>query len=303
MKPRFLKMAGFLCLALIFLLAGCQPAKTAAAPEEFTFETFAQVNALSNVLGKYKSARVESTYYEPSSNNGEWTSYQYKDIFVNGDKGIARYSIWESGKETAVFKDSAYNKYPDGTFGVVGFVGGDYYEEYYLPNVAGLIYVPYEGEKLLSNTVENGVRKLVIQANTEGSYGEYIGLPQGSIETIYELDLTSGLVLRASESIMIDGKKQLLAEGRILYGEDDAFEPEYVRLCRDMSETRTVHLVQNAGTPEEKTYTFTLPKKVKFIPEAFSEFEMYTDPAYTVPHEGSPAGEYPDETTLYIKLY
>lgn len=303
MKAKKITAVGFIVLMLIILAAGCGPAKTAEAAGDFSMEGLANTNSTESVFKKFNSVRVESTYYTLSE-SGEWTTYQHTRTLVKGNDGFSIYTVWSSGSENAIFKDIAYFKHPDGRYGFYACIDGGCYEQLYLPELVGLIYAPIMGEKVTSNTVENGVRRLVVQSDIEGSYAESLGITQGVIESVYELDVESGLILRASESAVTGGKAQKLAEGSIHYGENDAFtEPEYVALCRDMSDTRTVHYVLDAGKPEEKTFTFTLPKKAELAIYPEDVFGTYSDPEYAVAYFGPPDGIEPDEITIYVKKF
>jgi hypothetical protein len=67
-----------------------------------------------------------------------------------------------------------------------------------------------------------------------------------------------------------------------------------------MRETRTVNYIRDPGTPEEKVFTFTIPKNAALRPGTMEEYAYFEDADCTVPYEEK-EGEYPDEITVYMK--
>jgi hypothetical protein len=97
------------------------------------------------------------------------------------------------------------------------------------------------------------------------------------------------------------GERRLLSESEIVYGEHDDFEqPEYVLMSKDMSETRTMFFVRDPAAPQEKIFTFIVPKAATVYPATTEAFEYFWDAEFTVPYVWE-SGGYPDEMTLFMQ--
>jgi hypothetical protein len=295
--------AGLLCLILLCLMAGCGGPAQKDAADSFTLEDLARCNTYDVVFGEYSSVRTESKYYDfelPAGGRGDFTQTAF---FIKGSGGVSTYTDFSFGFAYAVEGRNVYHN-DDGKYSVLAFFDDGFYEEAYLPVITKWIaYAPTEGEEVISCSVEGGIRKLVTnaRASAEEDFATW-GIPDGTIETHYELDAKSGLLLRdISYLITDDGSRRVMGEGELHYGKDDNFQPpEYVLCCRDKAETRTVRFVRDPNTPQEKAFTFTLPKGIDLSPATVKEYEYFTDTECTALYEWD-AGDYPDELTLYMK--
>jgi len=296
-------VAGVLCLILLCAAAGCGGPASKDVADSFTLEDLERCNAFDVVFEDYGSARIESKFYDFDLPGGDRGDFTQTSVFVKGDSGVSMYTDFSFGFAYAVEGRNVYQRDENGSYSVLAFFDDGYYEEAYLPTVSKwILYVPTEGEELISSSVTGGVRNLVTNTLTSDVDDYTMWGIEGIVDTNYELDAESGLLLKVTDYLTgDDGNRRLLAEAEIRYGQDDGFTPpEYVTLCKDTTETRTVHFVRDPGTAEEKTFTFTLPKKAALHPAAMEEFELYKDPEFTVLLEEM-TGEFPDEATLYMK--
>jgi hypothetical protein len=131
---------------------------------------------------------------------------------------------------------------------------------------------------------------------------EEMGIPNGTAEFVYGLDAKSGLLQNIEGNIFTNPSLSMpYMRCEVTFGKDNNFQPpDYVTRCKDMTETRTVRYVREPGTPNEKTFTFTLPKSADLYPAVIETYAYFEDAACTVPYEAK-SGDYPDELTIYMK--
>lgn len=288
-------------LLLILLVAGCG----GSPPEDgFTLADLERLNSHDAVFGQHSDVRTFSTFYDfevPDMDRGDFTQ---ETFFIKEEDGVGVYTEFGFGYAYAITGGNVYRLDEDGDFGIIAFFDDGYYEAYYLPIITEWVaYTPTEGEEIASVTVENGIRRVIthVRASRAEDF-EMWGLPDGIIESVYELDARSGLLMRETNYLTPDGgERRLLSESVIEYGKHDDFTPpEYVLMSKDMSATRTMLFVRDAGTPEERIFTFTLPKAATVYPATMENYVYFLDAEFTVPYVREPGG-YPDELTLYMK--
>jgi hypothetical protein len=68
-----------------------------------------------------------------------------------------------------------------------------------------------------------------------------------------------------------------------------------------MTETRTVNFVRDSLTPEERVFTFTIPKNASVFPVTMEPYEYFTDAEGTVSYMGTFSDGISDELTFYMK--
>ena len=297
-------ITGILCLALICLTAGCGGSAPKNVQDSFTLEDLERRNNIDAVFGKYQSIRVEAIFYDfdlSDRNDGDFTQ---SSVFVKGNYGVSVYTEFSFGEMYAVENRNVYHKYADGTYGLAAFFDDGLYEEYYLPIITQWIaYTPTDGEEIISVSAESSIRKVVTNARASAAEGfDDWGIPDGIVESNYELDEKSGLLLREADYLITDdGSRRILSETQIHYGKDDSYNsPEYVALCKDMTEARTVRFVRLANTADEKVFTFTVPKGIILRPAAMEEYEYYEDAECTILYDLN-TDDYLDGLTLYMK--
>jgi len=290
-----------ICFVLFIPAVGCG---STTAEDSFTLADLKRLNSHEAVFGTYSSIRTVSTFYDfeaPGMDRGDFTQYAF---FVRGENGINVFVGFSFGYAYAIVDGNVFLQDEDGDFGIIAFFDDGYFETYYLPIATDSpVYQPTEGEEIVSVTVENGIRRVIthVRASNAEDFDMW-GLPDGIIESIYELDTESGLLIRETNYLTPDGgERRLLAESEVVYGEHDDFElPEYVVMSMDMSATRTMFFVQDVGTADERIFTFVLPKAATAYPATMEEFEYFWDAEFTVPYVWEPGG-YPDEMTLYMQ--
>ena len=280
-----------LCLALFFLMAGCTQNQA-----DLTLEDLYRLNTADAIYEKYSGVSHKSTYYDVALSTGGRGDFTHTATYFK--EGSRLYADFSFGYAYAVEGRNVYFKGEDGLYGVYAFFDDGYFEETYLLYATEWSYYePEDGEKILSDTTENGVRKVVGQIDAgNDAYWSSWGI-EGIMESVCEFDAKSGLMFRDTAYLLNGEDRRLFSVTEITHGNDDGSDfvpPEYVTLCKDMTNTRTVRFI----TPEQETFTFTVPKNAVISPAMIEDFELYRDQAFTILHE---AVEYPDELTLYIK--
>jgi hypothetical protein len=277
------------------MAAGCGSA-------DFTLEDLERLNSYDAIFGKYSSMRTLSTFYDfelPGMDRGDFTQ---DSVYVQRADEVSVYTEFGFGYAYAIEGRNHYVS-DNGVYSITAFLDDEYFDTYYLPYVTlYFAYAPTEGEEVVSVSVSKGVR--TVTTNVRASAAEdfaMLGIPDGIIESVYELDAKSGLLMREINYLIPDdGERRLMSDTVVEYGKHDNFTvPEYVRACTDMSVTRTVHFIRFAGTVQEKVYTFTLPKNIAVYPATMEYYYYFTDAELTVPYDW-PSGDFPDEQTLYM---
>ena len=262
-----------------------------------TAQYLEQRNSIGAVFAEHSSVYLESRYYDLDLRGlgGEYVTENV--VFVMRNGGISAhvdYSFEDGYTDGLTIEhENVYFYYPNGAFGKYAFFGDGYFETFYLPNITETInYTLNESELFISDSSENNIRTLI--SHTDASA---YGISSGVIETVYELEAESGFLLSAVFSVKTDGDSKLYGEITLTYGQHDSFaEPEYVVLCKDMSETRTVSFIM----PDGETINHVLPKNAFLVPVAMADYEYYEDPEYTVPFDMW-SNDFPDEMTVYVR--
>ena len=296
-------IAALLCLILFCLTAGCGARAQKGAESSFTLEDLERFNRIDAVLEEYSSVRTQSKYYDFELPGGGRADFRQTTVFVKGNSGLNMYTDTDFGYEYAIEGRNVFHK-DGGVVFITLFFDDGYYEEAYLPTITEwFAYYPSDGEEILSVSVADGTRTMVTnsRASVEDDF-EMWGLPDGTIETNYKLDVSSGFLLQdVSYLITDDGNRRLLAEMEVLYGKDDFFTPpEYVGLCKNISQTRMVRFVRDPNTPQEKIFSFDVPKGVGISPATMEAYDYFTNAECTIMYDWN-TGDYPDELTLYMK--
>ena len=288
-----------LCLGIICTLAACNSTK----PDEsnFTISDLERGVTLDAVMSRYSSYRQVSTYYI-NSEDGDVTEIEQTTIGFKKDGRVIIYTDTGFG-ESYVIEDGNLYAYSNGMYGVAAFIDDGYFEQsvYYL-QTKWVTYTPTEGEEIVSVSDSDGIRTVITNLDSVNfmNYEEW-GLPHGQITLTYRLDLENGYILETEGYVTVDGEKKMLVSSKVVYGEDDAFElPEFVALCKDMTETRTVTYIFEPGVTKQGTYTFTFPKSAFLMGLFMGEYEYFNDPEFTDPHTRD-YDEPPAELTVYLK--
>ena len=268
--------------------------------DDFTLEDLKRSIGIDAVFAMYSSVRVESGYYDYDPSGEGASDLTKTSVFVRRNGVISRHDGFDDGYEYTIELDGVYFSFSDGSIGKYAFFGDGYFENYYLPYLTQWIdYFPTEGERIVSVTVENGVRVVVIHIDVaDEEQAGVFGAEDGFIESVYELDAVSGLQLGRRVYAVSGDARRLIVESRLTYGQDDDFaEPEYLLQVKSPGETRTVRFIM----PDGDVITHVLPKNAVLYPVSLWALEFYEDPGYTVPFEGWD-GDYPDEAVLYVKI-
>ena len=291
MKKIKSKIAALLAFMLLILAAGCTQSKTG-----FTLEELERNNTADAVFETYSSLRTESTFYEFELPDGGKGDFNQTTVYLKGDNRM--YSEFSFGYAYAIEGTNVYFKNYDGSYGVHAFFDDGYFEEVYLPYVTKwFLYTPTDGEEIFSVSDDKGIRKVETRSDAAAEEDFELWGIEGIIESVYELDAKNGLFLRSASHLLNGDDRRLMSESEAIYGNNDNFTPpEYVMLCKDMTHTRIVRFI----TPEQETFTFTIPKDAMLSPTTMEVYEYYEDQTLTIIYEDTP-GNYPDELILYMK--
>jgi len=288
------------CLFITLALAGC------GAPKEisdvFTLEDMENHNVANAVFQNHASVRTKSVYYGFDMPGDSDESTQ-NAVFVKNGGGIKVYTDFSFGYAYAIENGKMYFEEDDGTYGMHAFFDDGYFEEYYLPSGSKWIaYVPTKGEEVVSRSIAKDVLTLVTEVRASNAEEfESLGIPDGIVECVYEMDAASGLIHRIHDYLTPDGgEKRLLSERDVIYGKDDGFiPPDYVLRCRDLTESRTITFIREPGEATEKGFDFTVAKGAKLIPLTMETWEYYDDPECTSVNELT---DLPDGAVIYMRI-
>ena len=258
----------------------------------YMLEDLERSHTVDAILEDYPSVRTELLFYD----FGSLGDYSITSVFLKN----RTYLDFSYENAYWVENEGVYFKKADGSYGMFAFLGDGCFEAYYMPYIDGeeQLYRRTDTEEIFSVSEENGVRKIVtLTDSADDIYLTNWGF-DGILETIYETDAESGLMLRVTVYLLNGGERRLLFEENFIYGEDDGFMPEFVTLCKDMTDTRTVRFI----TPEQEIFTFAVPKGAYIIPATIEAYEYYLDEMFTVPYdEEETQDDAPDELTIYMK--
>ena len=289
---------------IIFTTAGCGESSPEIPEDSFTLEDLVRSNSYDVIFSQYSAVFTSSAYYGFMI-DGEPIDLRQSSAHVKGENGMNLYVEFDDGNVYAIADGNVYRHLVTGEYGVVAFFDDGYFEAYYQPYVTEwLAFMIVDNEEIVSVSVEDGIRTVVTHVRTSDMEDfELWGIPSGVIECTYELDAESGIYLRQTNYLTPDdtGERRLLSVTEMRYGNAEDFTvPEYVQKSRDMSETRTVTFIRDPNTPEEKAFTFTVPKNAALFPEPMGDFSYFLDAEGTVAYVRTP-GEYPNELTIYMK--
>lgn len=185
------------------------------------------------------------------------------------------------------------------------------YEEYAADPMSQplTLYMYDEAEKVVTSEEKDGV--LYIETENEYFLQEfaediaYAGYDMEDVESMtlaYEADAKSLELLKIENKLKLkDGKEVVLADVvRVMDCEE--YQPDEQLMAEVFSDdARSVTIITDAGTENEKSYTQTIGKDGEIIPSFGEEFEyaLYLDPECTEEFEG--AEENPKEATYYLK--
>ena len=291
-------------ILMIYLTAGCGGSPPEAAKENYTLEDLIRSNSYDVIFSQYSAVFTESAFYDFNVNGVVFDLHQ-SSAHVKGENGMNLYVEFDDGTIYAIADGNVYRHLVTGEYGIVAFFDDGYFETYYKPYVTEWIaFMVMDNEEIISVSVERGIRTVVTHIRTSdlGDFDMW-GLPDGIIECIFEVDAESGIYLRSFNYLLPDdaGERRLLSVTEMHYGNaEDFIIPEYIIKSRDMSETRTVTFIRDPNTPDEKTFTFTVPRTAALFPEPMGDFLYFLDAEGLIPYERTP-GEYPIELTLYMK--
>jgi hypothetical protein len=233
--------AGLLYFILLCITAGCGDS---ASEDGFTLEDMANANTTDAIFKTYKSVRSESKFYNLNLPDGEKGDFTQTAVYVKQNDAVTAYVRSIYGDEYSIeqgVQAQVYYKETDGTYGVYAFFDDGYFDEVFLPGITTQILFstdPELGEKLVSQTVEGGIRKLTTRMDSSNIPGaEEMGIPKGTVEFVYGLDAKSGLLQNIEGNIFTNPNLSMpYIQCEVTLGKDDNFQPpEYVVRCKDMT--------------------------------------------------------------------
>ena len=292
-------MKKIVILLIFCLVVGCSSGED-APKADFTLEELEQTNNIDAVFAKYNSVRTTSIFYDFNYPGAETANFSETTVLVKGSNGITAYVENSFGYAYAIEKDNVYFQNPDGAYGLYAFFDDGYFEGYYLPYITEwVMYASSEAEYFISDITADGVRVITTHIDTgkNPEEAEIWNFEAGAvIEIIYELDPQSGLIQNITTFTLKDGNQdKILMTGSVVYGQDDDYiPPEFVGLCKDMTDTRTVRFIRG-----DETFTFTIPAQAVLYPLTTEDYEFFTDPEHTVPFIANE--DYSDGITVYMK--
>jgi len=303
---KFYKLIAVMLILVLSICttAGCGESPPKITEDSFTLEDLVRSNSYEVIFSQHSAVFTVSTYYDFLVDGVAYNLHQ-NSAHVKDENGMSLYVEFDDGTIYAIADGNVYRHLINGEYGVVAFFDDGYFETYYLPYVTEWIaFMVMDNEEIVSVSVEDGIRTIVTHVRTSdmGDFDMW-GLPDGIIECIFVVDAESGIYLRSFNYLIPAdaGERRLLSTTEMRYGNaEDFIIPEYVQNSRDMSETRTVTFIRDPNTPEEKPFSFTLPKNVSLFPEPMDYFSYFLDAEGLIPYERTP-GEYPAELTIYMK--
>ena len=182
------------------------------------------------------------------------------------------------------------------------------YEKYFEEPLRNLICLKLEGERVIFSGEENGMLTVETVMNREDAVREYPD--DNNITEMEETDLYVQKYVADTETYEIqeyfeyiekaDGTRKLIRESKLSYDGEKYEVSEELKAQLDSGDTRTVTLIADPGTDNEKEYSVSVCKGgiVQIIlGEGYSTF--YSDEACTQVYEGIADRE--NDKTLYTK--
>lgn len=296
-------VSGVLLVLMAAVLTGCngenqdteEPQETGLAQEDIAFlKELEEVNAIDSMAER--NGRVFYTITEITADGTEDSYTVYEDearYVLTDDYGIL---IEENG--------DVYGMDTEQGIPYHSLFIGDAYEDFVTDYKQKLVYAYDTEERITSKEVKDGMIYLETELPIElaGGYYEAYGYTSDNVDYIlseYEIDSETKEIFRL-KTYMVSGEKKALYSEVVLEKECEEYVPD--QELRDGvfgGEARTVSVITDAGTAEEKTYTQTVTKggEISFyIPEEFEE-TLYADAACT---EAVEADRTSDQT-VYLK--
>lgn len=267
----------------------------AVALEDVTVEAMVAANSLEAVLENYDSILYDSNegYLRYASADGQYVEGYGEDHMIQGNIG---YGIMEDGTYYGIVFTDNYLEDP--------YYGG-FYE-----------YIAIDGETTsqeeLQDVTDNGdgtyTMTTLLTAEKLAEYaGEDSGYPEGSYaEVVYILDAaTLAAQDGGSETVYdADGNEINKIEYTISYNvEEPEGMKELEERLADTENLRTLHVIAEPGTDQEKTYTAYAQngEGIAIRTGSGTSVEIYTDEACTELLESTSEEDRVGEQTVYVK--
>jgi hypothetical protein len=302
------KIAGCLILVLLFVIpAGCSQSSPKSAQKYFTLAELKEISDIDAILSQFGQVRAEIKYYNLEGTldytgiktivkeDNDWKMNMYVDVDNPGDSNDISY---------AYVNGELYDYWPkDGSYRVALYLDDGRFETDYAPfTTTNILDANYDVGGITSVSTEGDTQIYVIHEQNDAYTESIYGVTGATLETIHYTDAGTGIVRQADNYMLLNGERKLLIEADITYGEDVDFTvPEYVTRCMDRSETRSITYKINAGTSDEKTYSYTVPKNALAKLFTVKEYDTFTDPQYETLYTVPENADFPDETILYLK--
>ncbi|MCD8239405.1 MAG: hypothetical protein LUC92_08735 [Clostridiales bacterium] len=281
------------CLAAIF--TGCGSGSAAVSDEtaevseeseeaengeENVLKAAAEAEQIYNLLSKYDNVYYKTAYYDA---DGEeyLTEYEYadKDMYVSEE---------DSGDIYIATADRIMGLDADGNVSEYVVMDGSGYD-YWTADKEDFMFTYNDEEEVLSQTEEDGNIIVSSRLDTDEGYEEYT----------YTID-SETMEMSHVSTVYYDteGNVDVSSEQELGFNTDVYEIPVEIAAAMSLEETRTVTVISDPGTDEEKVQTQEIGKGV-FAKIALAEdyTTMYDDEACTVPHELSGLD---DDITIYV---
>lgn len=270
----------------------------AAKQDEEPLNRIYEANATEELLKKHKNIQINGTEYYGDEVRIYFCYYDADmSVIEDGDSNV---QICENGDVYGFLADQAApfrGLCMDGT-----------YEKYFEEPLRNLICLKLEGERVIFSGEENGMLTVETVMNREDSVREYPD--DNNITEMEETDLYVQKYVADTETYEIqeyfeyiekaDGTRKLIRESKLSYDGEKYEVSEELEAQLDSGDTRTVTLIADPGTDNEKEYSVSVCKGgiVQIIlGEGYSTF--YSDEACTQVYEGIADRE--NDKTLYTK--
>ncbi len=257
-----------------------EEAEQAESGEENVLKAAAEAEQIYTLLSKYDNVYYKTVYCDA---DGEkyLTDYEYadKDIYVSEE---------DSGNIYVAIADHIMELDADGNISEYVVMDGSGYD-YWTADKENFMFTYNDEEKVLSQTEEDGNIIVNSRLDTDEGYEEYTytidseTMEMSRVYTVY-YDTDGNVIVSREEELGFN---------------TDVYEiPEEITTAMSPEETRTVTVISDPGTDEEKVQTREIGKGV-FAKIALSEgyTTMYDDEACTVPHQLSGLDE---DITIYV---
>lgn len=255
-------------------------------------------NDTDNVLQKYAGVKETLIYYK----DGE-KEYSYSIYIERAEKAEYGYNVCESynGYTFFGYEGEIYAVSEGKTFALIQADGSTYYE-YILPYTSRTHYLD-AGEKYQKYSKKNDSitevayysKMTISDVAALGDYGIFEG---DKIISLYILD-KDNFYLGIEYSVEhYDGTTETLASRTFEYYTE---KQNVFSSLPTLDDTVNINLIYNAGTMNEKTQTYIVPRGIYFgIDKGKSDISVYNDIDFTIPFDFENAVS-DDDTVLYVK--